>query len=156
MQVARPEVKVKNTVNTRKRSGSFSGTLTGTMSTGWFSSREVGHVHYSYSATRQEGKIDMLENTSTKSGSHVSGVGQELSKRADTFMRQQGADKMMIQPVGDDRVKTFWEKQGYGLDHNTYQQKLAELQPLVTSGAIDTATQLREAANKTDFWSKPL
>lgn len=156
MQVERPEVKVNNTVNTRKRSGSFSGTLTGTMSSGWFSSRKVGHVHYSYSATRQEGKISMLENTSAKSGSHVSGVGQELSKRADTFMKKHGADKMMIQPVGDARVKTFWEKQGYGLDNTTYQQKLAELNPLVTSGAIDVPTQLREAAKKTDFWSKPL
>ncbi len=156
MERTPPKVSVKNEITSRKRSGSFSGTLTGRMSTGWFSSREVGQVHYHYSATANEGRINMLENTSAKSGTNIGGVGQELSKRTDTFMKQQGATAMKIQPVGNERVKTFWEKQGYHMDVGTYQQKLAELQPLVSSGAIDEPTQLREAAKKTDYWSKSL
>lgn len=145
---------IKNTMTTRARSGSFSGTLTAKQSTGFFSSRDVGYLNYHFSATRNEGRINMVENTSTKTGTGVGGVGSALSNQAESLMKIQGATKMMIQPAG--QAERFWETRGYGLDQATYQQRLTDLTPQVTQGNITEPEKLRIAAQSTDYWSKTL
>ncbi|GGN25348.1 MULTISPECIES: GNAT family N-acetyltransferase [Marinomonas] len=142
----------RNQVTSRSRSGSFSGTITGNVSTGLFSSREVGSAQYHHSATNRVTTVSSLTNTSGATGAHVAGVGTGLMTAVEALAARSGATKVQTSNTAP-TAQPFYERVGYTPEMNQYENARNALAPSFVGDPVGLhATSKRMTAT----WEKPI
>lgn len=110
-----PIISYSMTTTSRKRSGSFSATITATgTSFGGTSLGRIGFVKFDHSQTRKDTDIHTLFTESNYRGR---GIGTKLMQLAEQEAIRSGSTKMII-PMPAPRAQTLYGRLGYSKVNN--------------------------------------